>query len=777
MAAPDAFLQSLLEAAPGFGQPAALRAPTPGSTRGFNLGMDFSGAGGLAVPAAEKLLSPNAWDLLRHLAAEDADKVEVHYYVEKQGADLSSPNSRATQIVYPPVSARRRTALTRMGTDVGLEAYSNATARAALLKYATASNINVSPGIGAEHHHMHVLTMHKHVAALLTQMWLLHLDIANGADPVVTLDAVRVHSQLARVGRTEDECEAAKSLPGVRMHVNSCDQTLKALLVGACDITNVTSLSPRCSRFSWAPTPLTFYGGVLPSSQQVPLSNPDATARAIIYFGSRFATSLELSQALHTALLLYGMEDAGTRASLRAADPQLHEETHQMPVGTLGMTRVKELAGRELVALSMFLARAYAQSASQIVRSAVLAMGAKDVDGADAYLMNNQVLLMKGTGTTLGQNWQSLYPDILDHATSVHVGFKRHWSQKGVLHSLIAGITAEGSLADTMTQPLQLGTLLDTRVTDLPDAGDERKKETSRWLLLSEILRDGGENLCGSMDALRRGMGAQQRLHAETRLYSGSAIRFVIAGLGAPILTKLAQDPGLQLAPGIAEAAEEAAPVISHPEVVAEQLRAAVQSPRDEDWVHTLVTQRGPLASTVMRRAKPSQYARSPADTRRELVVVRMPDPATRAVARAAGLGWGPEETSGEGLLCGARALHQSLSAMAAVEGQSGPLLDQVRTALEHAMTPEQTALAEAAGVPLGVDNFTVDQLAIGLRQLGDYRLGILTSTNGTGDVMIHGEGDGEVVLIHHDGRNHWSSIGPSSNVRLRRQSTRSSPQ
>lgn len=773
MATPDALLQSMLEAAPGLGQPSGLLEPQVVGAGGGMFKFDFAGMPGVK-PAAEKLLSPGAWQLLQHLSREDVEAVTVHYYLERIGADLSTPNTRRTVVAYPPPSARSRTALTRYGAEVSMEALTGSDATQSLRSYAERSNFPVMPGIGGEHFHLHVARMHKDIRQTLVVMWLMHLDIVAGADLTMTLDPAQLHAGVRGAQSQAAECEYAKTTGGVRLHVNAVDATTKALLVAACDPGMVNGRSARTRRYDWEVVPLTLYGGILPVAQNVILANADATARAIISFSEQYATQQECSAALHTALLLYGAEDLGTRVPLLLGAPSLHGDAHRTRILSSGIAMVRELAGRELAALAMFLARSYAQSAAAALRTTVLAVGAKDLPGADAYLVAVHQHLLWSAGEAFGREWEGLYPSFIHHGACVYINVNRLWAQTGVLHCLMAGIVVEGAVVSEVAGTFTTRALVDTAVTDNPAAGEARADEAVTWYILSQLLQDGGEGLAGSRAAIKRALTQRLQLHPDTRQFACTTSRLVIAGLGSPVFLNPASEdrPVLALPPN--DPAVAVPPPASGPVLAANSAAALKPLAPEEDWVQSLVTHRGPIASTTMRRQK-APAMRGALHAKEAIVVAEVPGPAREAVDRAAACGWGPEPTSGEGMLCGARAIQASLDAMAKADEEIAPLLDTVITAIQGALTPEQRALMEAADVPVTLSDFTVDQLALGVRRLGRYQLGVIESTNGRGTVRVYGPDDpeAETVLIHHDGRGHWSSIGPGGGKRVRRESTR----
>jgi len=769
---PDDFLAAMLEVAPGFGQPDAFARGGGGGVHGVEDSSFFVGAPG-TTPAAQDLLSEGDWALLQLLSPQDVDAVSFQYSLERLGADLSSPNLRSAQVTYPAPTSRTSCVVVARGAEAGLLTYTGPEARRGLREYALQRSTNVAPGVGGEHHHVQTVLAGKDLRMLLTIMWLIHLDVAAKADVSVKIDPQAVRNGLQQCRDAADECEAAKALSGVRLHVNSCSQVLKALLVAATDRQAVAGLAQRVRRYQWPTTPLVLYGGTLPQALRVQLSDANSTARAIVAFSMKMGAMAESGAALNTALLMYGLEEPGSRLALACALPSVHEDSHSRVEVSPGLVRVRELAGLEIVALSKFVSRAYMQSAAGVARAAVHSVGAKDLPGAEDYVLQNCELLQREAATTLQESWGSLRANFVSHDTYLHVNFRFVWNHPGVAHALVAGVIPEGSVARMVSTPMQLGALNDTRTTDDASLGRSRADEAVLWQVLSELLDNLGENLSASPVAMRKMMRGSARLHHETRNYNQSRVQLVIAGIGAPVLLSTEDNGGCFYEPRPAELVGEVE-TVAPLEKTLEHLAAKDEGEAGEDFVQDLLGRRGPVASTILKRerapiAGPARYRSA---SEQPILADPVQDDAREALLDLAQRGWGPEPTSGEGMLCGARALHQSLSAKSSAAGQPAPLLDQVLTAVQHALTPAQREFVEQHGEAVRMDDFTVEQLSAGLRQFGDYRLGVIFND---GTVQVHGPEQGEIVVVHHDAA-HWSSVGPGAMRTIRCRPKRSSP-
>nr|WRW25207.1 CP [Bipolaris zeicola chrysovirus 1] len=762
---PDDLLASMLEVAPGFGQPDAFARGEGGGVHGVNDDLFFIGAPG-TVPAAQDLLSVRYWSFFNKLSAQDVDEVSFQYTLERLVADLSSPNLRSSVVRYPAPTSRKECVVVARGSAPELLSYTGPEARRGLNEYALQRSTNVDPGVGSEHHHVQTALAGKDLRMVLTLMWLVHLDVAARADVNVRLEPMAVRWGLHACRNPADECEAAKALRGVRMHVNSCTDVLKALLVAATSRRSVAGLSARVSRYSWPEVPLVLYGGTLPQAQRVHLLDANATARAIVAFSMKMGAMAEAGEALNTALLMYGVEEPGSRFALDCPLSSAHEDTHSRVSVGPGLVRVRELAGLEIVALGKFIARSYVQSAAGVVRAAVQSVGARDLPGAEDYVLANHELLQREAARTLATAWGAMRPNIASHETYVHVNFRYIWGHLGIAHALVAGVVPANSVAHMVSAPMELGALNDTRTTDDPSLGKSREEESVLWLALSELLANLGEGLSASPGAMRKMLRGPTRLHHEARNYSQSRVQLVIAGIGAPVLLTTEDNRGCVYDPAPSHASNDVCGVSAVTAIPQTMDYLALVTGEGEDWMPGLLERRGPVASTILRRDRgpPGGPARDRANSEQPILVHAVDSDGQDAALEAAMRGWGPELTSGEGLLCGARAVHQSLVARSQVEGTPPPLLDQVLTAVRTALTPEQLELVAAAGEDAVMSDFTVDQLGAGLRQLGDYRLGVILDD---GSMQVHGGGEGQIILVHH-GPGHWSSIGPAATRPMR---------
>jgi len=315
---------------------------------------------------------------------------------------------------------------------------------------------------------------------------------------------------------------------------------------------------------------------------------------------------------------------------------------------------------------------------------------------------------------------------------------------------------------EAATTDIALGRVGDAAVVDDPHLSKKHRDEAAKWYLVSDLLTQAGEGLSYGLAAQARLITHGTRLHADIRSFAETVVRFTITGVSSQVTLKLNPDRDVVYHPTPVDTGVER----SAPQLADLQSAEIAQLPprgAGSNWVDDLLAARGPSASTTMRRStvRPRrpimEHASAPAIP---LAIPPTIEAETGPVRQLALQRWGPEQTLGENLECGARALHQSLNNLLAVDEEHGPLLDTVRVALRDVMDEDQLELTGLAEVPIGNDNFTVDQLCEGLRQLGDYRLGVIQEEEGQARLWVHGGGDGQIVFVHHQG-GHWSSIGP----------------
>lgn len=732
-----------------------------------NFPFDLSGEGEGHESVARELLGEHGWHLSRMLGPADTKQVKFQYHLEQIGAPLTTPSLRNAVVQYHGVPKNQKVVFAYRRPFDQPYLVSPEETGASLRHYALRSMTSVDLGASLNEQHYRLLKTGLNIESLLTIMWLIHLDVLGGNDIRVDVRP-SVRALIPPNTLLEQERDYTKSLSGVRVHINSVDAFAKALLVAACDRTQLMGASARLTRFQWASTDLTLYGGLMPTAQQVLLANSDAIARAILNFADQYGARSTCGKALRTACLLYGQTIYASKVVLRFGYPNVHEDTHAVEEVPYGLNRCKELASPELLALSMFVGHAHQQSAGQTMRSAILGTKGRDVPDAERVVSKLKPKLVQQAGKMLDSWWQGRFSTYIVEEEYLRLSSPALMDCRGVLHCLSMGIVLTETVLETVTSPIELNTISDASVVDDPHLAKQHADEASRWYIVSDLISTGGENLCHSTKAIPRVIGADVGLHPEIRSFAQTRIQFVLAGVASPVRLRINQARDV-------EHSTKRSSVEYQPHVDTLQHRLSEQQkamPRplsgDTSWVDGLLDARGPVATTTMKRTRPSVRDLPPERTT-DLVVVerRNDDEGSTTVEEAAQKGWGPEPTSGDGLLCGARALHQSLTNIAVATGDDKPLFDNVLRAVREALTPEQQNIADLAQVAIGPRDFTVDQLGAGLRRLGDYRLGVVTTIDGRGSLQIHGPDTGRIVLVAHDGRAHWSSIGPNTHQQL----------
>jgi hypothetical protein len=256
------------------------------------------------------------------------------------------------------------------------------------------------------------------------------------------------------------------------------------------------------------------------------------------------------------------------------------------------------------------------------------------------------------------------------------------------------------------------------------------------------------------------------RIHADIQLHAGNDVQFRLVGIGSDVKIHTLVKTGFGFNPPVK--IDAVATTIDTHDMLTDEMGEKREAQKPANWVDDLLALRGPAATTTLRR-RPNTFSARPAlvDTTVANVEVREVAPAAAtSFSQIAARTWGVIPTSGEGLLCGARALKTSMDALSVAENLHAPQLDQVVETLTGAIaTEEDREHADAAGVSIDVNNFTVDQMSVAAERMG-YRLGVIEAeVDGSHRVWLHAgphTTDGDPVVYVHNDNGHWSGVGPS---------------
>ncbi|QDB74972.1 MAG: putative coat protein [Coniothyrium diplodiella chrysovirus 1] len=716
---------------------------------------------------AEELLSPAMWGLFNQVGASGSGPVVMTYSLDRRHGDVTTPALSKVSVPYESVPKTARAYVYYEGKVANAYVSSMIEGESSLSSYAKTVRGPVLLGHGVEAAHLRMERRGCEIRALMVRMWMLHLDVVSGSELKIPVDHIRAHKSLISCRDVEEECDYAKTVRGVRVHVNAMDNTGRALLMASAGQSDVQGMSTRASRYTWPKVNVTLYGGMLPRSFDMTLTDASVTARAIVSFADAYGQREECGTALQTALMLYGTHLTPSKLVLKLPLPDVHQHTHQARVMRPELKRCRELASPGMVGVALFAGLGWAQAASHTLRATLMGMGVNDVDGAKEYFVRtHETLVHKAARQLALVGCAKNYYTYVNDEEYLRRLVKPLWATRGVMHALSMGLVIKNSLIEQVTMPIMLTTHLDTDLTDAPDQGSKHKEALGKWMLASALRRSGGQELCCSLWALADDVRDNTRIHSDIQLHAGNEVQFRLVSIGDEISVHTLIKSGFGFQPPLP--AEDIADTFEANNVLVSDMKRAPDAQKAADWVDDLLALRGPAATTTLRK-RPNTYNAKPAtiDTSVANVEVREVAPdATQTFAQIAARTWGVVPTSGEGLMCGARALKLSMDALHAAENLPAPPFDEVVDVLTGAIvTDDERERAEAAGVHLDTNNFTVDQMSIAAQRMG-YRLGVIDSdVNGSHRVWLNpaeGSTDGDPVLYVHNEHGHWSGIGPS---------------
>lgn len=717
---------------------------------------------------AEEMLSPELWELFNQVGAEGTKGVTMTYALDRADGALTTPALQRTLIAYEAVSASKLSYVYLDGAATTVHVSTMLEAEESLSEYARMVRGPVTLGHAQEASHLRLERAGCEIRALLVRMWLLHLDVASGTDLRIPVDHVRVHKHLSGCPSTEEECDFAKNLRGVRVHVNSLDNTGRALLLASAGQADVSGHSARVRRYKWPSFNVTFYGGMLPRSFDLRVTDPSATCRSIVNFADAYGARKECGYALQTAMLMYGSAIAPSKLMLSLPMPDVHQHTHQVRIVTPELKRCRELTSTDLVSLALFMGLGWSQAAAHAVRATLKTMQVDDIDEAVQFLRRGHETLLKAVANRLQESGcAGAYDTYVNVPEFIRRSTQQLWNVRGVLHALALGIVVGGSLLEEVASPIKLSLYMETAVTDAPDQGKNHKLAAAKWYLASELRQNGGANLKCSISALNDVITDRTRIHTDVQLHAGTDVQFRLIGMGTDVELRKLVKPGFGFDPAIDDSLTDTSVALTS---VLDAMRGAREQQSDDNWVDDILTERGPAATTTLRR-RPNAVTERPATVDEAVASVQVDEvlagaaPSFREVTRR---GWGVIPTSGEGLMCGARALKASVDALAGVEEAKTRQMDEIAELLINSMDDSEIARAQEAGIDMSANNFTVDQMSAAAAEMG-YRLGIVEETNmGNHRAWVHAArrdvSDAPVLYVHNQ-MGHWSGVGPSDRI------------
>lgn len=705
------------------------------------------------------LLQDHNYELFSMLGADDfnvlADEAEgaIHsiaftYAVEPPGRQLMRGSMLSHTSLYEAL--RVHTKATQVNTsDRGR--CSNIDSHGAMMDKLVghaSGGLHASISLGCSREYL--FGQETHVGVELTtvfvRMWLTHLSVLAG-------HSVRVRVDLAQLGgpfageKTKYHSDMARSLSGVRVNGRGMsDETLALFALACSDMQSYPDLHVRAARYRFAPDPLSVYGAGGRKPFRVSLDDATVTGHAIVLLAERYGQLDSCGEALRTALLLFGIADSGRKITLLCKRALLHDDiaTGGNETKAISMRSNSDLADRRLLSLSLYQGRYYTQASGHQLRACLDAMSGVDMDGGGKALLSEQPAVLHDVGIRhyelMSGLTRTLAGDdfILDN-------YARLYDQRGVAHCLAMGLVVAGSVLEEAVKAFVVPHATTSRPSDNPAAPAVKQKELADLTLAIDLMSTGGDNLSGSGKArVKRISGALPVPMAQVQL-GGTTIQFTILAVGGNVNVALNTD-SLSVAPVRTLAASS--DMVGPQESVAMQQSERPKGSANLDFMLGGLGHYQPVRSAVQRSTVSGDVAP---------LAITDSGPLAGVVAAVVDKSMSVLETSGEGLLCGARAIKTSLASQYNVHVTE----DDVVRAVTGAMTDEIKATAAVAGVPLLEQDFTGQQLELGLRALGEYSLVVVHEARpGEPAVALRVGADDRPPLVIHNHAGHWSAMG-----------------
>nr|WPA94614.1 P3 protein [Fusarium proliferatum chrysovirus 1] len=734
--------------------------------QGLNLRTD---AASWVVPKALRDLA----DLLP--SGDDVGKVPIRnvqfaYQIEPVGQTTNRAHKRALTKPYSAPAREKGTMIQFGGMSMHECNNESASAVAKVARqYASSVNAYSSTGISSNMSIAQEVHRGSDMLGIFAIMWMIQLDIAGGNPVNINIDAADVR-RLVPVGLSAlEEAEAMKSQPGIRVHRAALEPLALVMLYTATHRTALTQASPWLDRYSWPDTDMTVYEGPLPAGtvgRQLH-GRIDAAQVASVIVG--IANTYDLRDACSTgyrvAQWLYGDRCVNSSVRLDCGPQTLFHEIENSVNRNSMPQMCWALASNQLTLASQFMGYANAEYMRDLARSAVVhGLRVRDAHQMRRALSDIDVHALE----TIVDRYiagQKLLPDLpVDFAHYVRLGLRRSWVAKGVIHNLALGRAVGASISGSCVERLDMPDQAMLSETDvLAYGGAHARAEATAWLV-NELIRNGGEHLCASLDEAVPKSGATTQMHVDCSYYMGMTLQFMVVGFGNDMVLKYHRPVNFVFTPTVDQVRSDRDDQVRVPEVqpmtdidnelARESERTRVESA--DDIMREVMSIRGSKQATIFQPAAPAPVIAKPQYDEATVVVTSPSDVVRAAVQELAERGVGPGPTSGEGALCGANALHMALEMVRddhelTVEALNEMLRDAVR----------QTVTTDDLGEN-APNWYSETQLAAVSRELG-YNLTIVEG-KGKGAAVAYSTTDipdAKHLVLFQLTPGHWE--GPSS--------------
>jgi len=256
----------------------------------------------------------------------------------------------------------------------------------------------------------------------------------------------------------------------------------------------------------------------------------------------------------------------------------------------------------------------------------------------------------------------------------------------------------------------------------------------------------------GSEIARGENIGYSMSIGPEATQLAGSTVLFTLLGVGSGIKINRSESGFMMHEPYSTSMVNAIVPVAEE-SPLGHTAATARPMPEHAD-IDALMGSYVPRGSTMARK-RPERGQRNSLGKLNEDETVVVDVTSDRNLEEAIKRGAVIAETSGVGLMCGANALQISLAAMGDKKEAT-----EIAGAIDAGINQKGRDIAKAAGVTMGPNDFTADQLAAGLQLLGDYHLVVIDENQSPAKVYPVGvDGRNRRTVYVHNQSGHWSGV------------------
>ncbi|BAJ15136.1 hypothetical protein [Magnaporthe oryzae chrysovirus 1] len=649
--------------------------------------------------------------------------------------------------VYPPMV--RRASATPVSVTGALTTSRLTSAAAACdglaMHAGSGNNADVSLGIGREFMYDRARHQENGLESVFVRMWLVHLSVLARQPVTQVVDPAVLSARFANIAAPA-ESDAARAMRGVKINARGLTNTALALLVLGCsDTSQAAGLHYRARRYKFARSALSMYGMQGLGRVAVALDRAEVTGLAIVSLAERYGAEHACGAGLQTALMMYGVNDSGRYVQLKCPEPELHDDVATTAgIRALSVKSYSDLSDNRLLSLSLFVGRAWRQSAGHLLRSSTMQTTTADIDAVVNTLLPSQGALIKAVGSAHARAMGWVAP-LVDTVSYVEQNYRLLWEERGIVHCLALGLRVPNSVLEEATAVIEVPYPPALSPSDDPRSAGPRAGSLATLGLVESLLSSSGEGLCGSARARGRRQAGLVAVPAQVVALAGHRVQFTLLSVASGVAVRVEELPTRPLLAEPLQTGLEAVEYVQVPWAPAQAAPAPAPPVEFRDTLDQFLHAYKPSRSVLEQpRVEVTPRMQSGSDV---LNVVLPED--TPAPLRDSIMGGTLTPVSAAGVGGCAEAIVNSLQAQYGVTVSTGEIEKELQ------------------GDHSGGELLQVGAMASALAKFGDYRL-VLLDEHSQGVILRAGDSGSKPVTIHRNGASYNAlGRGPGRAIRV----------